>query len=147
MSAKTHPRAHAAGMGGNMIRITSMICCLIFCASTGDANAQARVYEKTAARGKTVAILSLVQYQTARGCTAGPAGAIDTSPKPRFGTVLSKTVLVKQRGPCDVQEYPTQVIGYTAGNTSGVDEFILYVHSSAFFGGSANEFKMKVTVR
>lgn len=102
--------------------------------------------EKTVAAGKTVTLITLRQYQSERGCTANPAGQIDGSPKPRFGSLISVDRNVVSDGPCGKMEYPVQAIGYKAGSTPGVDEFELYIFPSAFFGGSPWRIKTRITV-
>lgn len=103
--------------------------------------------EKTVSRNNGVALFSFSQYQDGRGCTATPEGPIDTEPKPRFGVVDSRSIIAKRNGPCGVQEYTTQQIYFKAGPAAGVDEFVLFIYPTAFWGGSAWRIRVKVTVK
>ena len=103
--------------------------------------------EKTVSRNGGVGLMALMQYQSERGCTATPEGPIDTEPKPKFGTVGSRSITAKRNGPCGLQDYTTQQIFYRAGPTAGVDEFVLFIYPTAFWGGSAWRIRVKVTVK
>ena len=124
------------------LSITTLLCL------NGAARAEFPTFiEKTVSRNNGVVLFTLSQYQSERGCTATPAGPIDTEPKPRLGRVGSRSITTKRDGPCGVKEYTTQRIFFRAGPDAGVDEFVLYVYPTAFWGGSAWRIRVKVTVR
>ncbi len=102
--------------------------------------------DKAVAPGRSVVLMSLRQYQDARGCTPTPAGPIDGDPKPKLGVLSSTDRVVVSDGPCGRMGYPVQLIEYKAGNTSGVDEFELYIFPTAFWGGSPWRIKTKIMV-
>jgi hypothetical protein len=126
--------------------LTLLAALLFFAEQPTRAGALPQRIEKSVAPGQTITLVSLRQYQTARGCTATPEGMINGDPKPRFGTLLSSSKPIVSDGPCGKMEYPVQTISYQAGPASGVDEFDLYIFPSAFWGGSPWSIKVRIAV-
>ena len=130
-----------------LFRAVTLALLALLCFS-GAARAEFPTFiEKTVSRGRGVGLLAMTQYQNERGCTPTPAGPIDSEPKPRLGQVGSRSVVATRNGPCGVQEYTKQIIYYRAGATPGVDEFVLFIYPTAFWGGSAWRIRVKVTVK